>query len=532
MAKLSEETKAQIKEAIRHPVVWWKGVDLPEEKIRPWEGGIQMLAEGLKGFMSGFTGLKDKIYYGMGKDDDIRRGMIPPNWKSVHDVIRISWDAANDPVIGAYMDRRPITEKLHRWIMRFNATFSPLFILIQCFDFGMTPLQRIIQWTLVSMFADIMSTANAVSESKIWAGITPHTQQRGVIQTWKSVGGQLAEIAQGIPIALMGMRAVIGWSDYDIMIRGALLFAPLTMICRWLPSYAKQRVDFTVKVKGEDKTEEQAEAPPTLRESFAVVKHNRWFIIWVIIGIVKLLVPKTDYMNFYRFLVPPMHFKNREEPIYGEALYVLRGFTFAAPSALLQPFATKVAEKFSSKANFVRAHVVVTFFQRILTYFIGYNIRTRQYRFTWPRLLLIFTLEGIREIFDKWVPIPKGQIEYEMFDYVEWKTGQRSEGMTKAVDGMLNKLIKDNIGSVIENAVTQWTGYLGWEYPREQQPERFMKTIWPLMQVAPAVGEIIVFVILLFFKYDHDPGEVEADLIERRALAQRMKEEAREALAE
>ena len=440
----------------------------------------------------------------------------------MHDVIRISWDAANDPIIGAYMDRRRLSERLHRWIMRFNATFSPFFILLQCFDFGLTPLQRVIQWTLVTMFADIMSTVNAVSESKIWAGITPHTRQRGVIQTCKTVGGQVAELASGIPIALMGMKDLLGWSDYQIMIYGAMLFAPLTMFCRWLPSYAKQRVDFTVKVRGEasagtaaDETREQAERPPTFFECFAVVKHNRWFIIWTIIGLLKLFVPGTDFMNFYRFLVPTMYI--RKKPIGGEVLYVLRGLIFATPSALLQPFATRVAEKFSSKANFVRAHVVVSFVQYLATYFIGYD--------SWPKLIIIFTLEGIREIFDKWVPIPKGQIDFEMYDYVEWKTGLRSEGMTMAVNGMLNKLVKDNVGSVIGNAVTQWTGFLGWEFPREQQPERFMKSIWPLRYLAPAIGEVIVFIVLLFFKYDHDPREVEADLIERRALARRMKEE-------
>jgi len=114
MAKMSAETKAKVKEAARRPVVWWRGAGLPEEKIRPWEGGIQFLKEALKGFMGGFTGIKDRLYLGMGE------GKIPPNWKSVHDVIRITWDAANDPPIGAYMDRHRLSEKIHRWIMRFN----------------------------------------------------------------------------------------------------------------------------------------------------------------------------------------------------------------------------------------------------------------------------------------------------------------------------------------------------------------------------------------------------------------------------
>ena len=51
MAKMSDESKAKVKQAARHPVTWWKGAELPEESIRPWENGIQFLAEALKGFM-------------------------------------------------------------------------------------------------------------------------------------------------------------------------------------------------------------------------------------------------------------------------------------------------------------------------------------------------------------------------------------------------------------------------------------------------------------------------------------------------
>jgi len=516
MAELRAETKAQIKEAIRHPIVWWKGTGLPEENIRPWEGGIQLLAEALKGFMKGYTDMKDRLYIGKAE------GKIQPNWKSVHDVTKISWDAVNDPLIGTYMDRKLFSENVHRWLMRFNATFSPFFILIQCFDFGMTPLQRVIQWTLVSMFADMMSTANAVSEAKIWAGITPHTKQRGIVQVCKTVGGQLSNTAGGIPMLLMSLKEIIGLTDYQIMIYGALIFAPLTIFCRWLPSYAKQRVDFTVKVRGEDneasaaQAQGQAERPPSFRESLAVVKHNRWFIMNSVVNLLRVLLPKTDEMFLYRFLLPKMKF--RDKNVGGEFLWVFKNAVFGLPGLLLQPFALKFVEKFNGKLSFLKVHEVVIIATTTAKYLVGYK--------SVPRLFFMFSMDLIREILDRWSPVPKGQLDYEMLDYVEWKTGQRSEGMTLAVDGMLNKLIKNNISSVLGNAVTQWTGFQGWEFPVEQQPERFLKSIWPLLHIGKIVGEIIYLIALFWFKYPHDPQEVEADLIERRALAQKMKEEA------
>jgi len=506
MTKMSAEARARFRQALRHPAAWWRGDGLPEENIRPWEGGIQLFAEGLKGFMSGFTNMKDRLYLGLGE------GKIPPNWKSVHDVTKITWDALNDPMIGMYMDRRRFSVKLHRWIMRFNATFSPFFILVQCFNFGLSPLQRVILWTAVSMLSDVMSTTNAVSEAKIWAGITPHTQQRGVVQLCKTIGGQLAAATKGLPTGLMGLTAFTGLTDYQTMIYGALIFMPLTIFCRWLPSFAKQRVDFMKKINPDGTPQE--EKPPTFRESFAVVKHNRWFMMNTMINFLRVFLPKTDEMFFYRFLAPKITIAGKN--VGGETLWMVKNIVFGMPGILVQPFALKVVGKFGDKLNYLKLHTFVVIATTLAKYLVGYK--------TWPRLIFNYFMDTTREIFDRWAPVPKGQLDFEMYDYVEWKTGLRSEGMTIAVDGMLGKLINNNVSSVLGNAVNQWTGYQGYDIP--QQPERFLKSIWPLLHLGKIMGETIYLAALFWFKYPHDPKEVEADLIERRALAQKLKEEA------
>ncbi|MCL2299482.1 MAG: MFS transporter [Firmicutes bacterium] len=515
-----DDANSKTKQALRHPLAWWRGADLPEEKIRPWEGGIQLFAEGLKGFMKGFTDMRDMYYIGD------YEGKILPNWKSVHDVTRVTLDGLSNPVIGSMMDRGRYGVRAHRWIMRFNATLSPLLIMLQCFQFGgMTPFQRIIEWTLVSVLANLISTTNAVSETKLWAGITPLTEQRGIIQTCKTVGNQLASAASGIPMIFIGLMEQLGLSYYQIMVYGALIFAPLTIFCRWLPTYAKQRVDFTVRVKGEDQAEEPSQHAPTFKESFAVVKHNRWFMMQTAVNLMRMFFPKTDYKYLYRFLLEDRSKTKildkliiNGKPAGGEILYVLKNVTFGLVGVLFQPFAVKVIAKFKDKVNFVRAHTVVSLVTTAAMFLVRYE--------TWPRLLFMFTAEMVRELFDRWSPIAQELIRYEMFDYVEWKTGQRSEGMTTAVDAMINKLIRDNVGNVVGNAVTQWTGFKGYVVPVEEQPERFKSAIWPLLFVGKFVGELFALGAYLWFKYPRDPGEVEADLIERRALAQQRMEEA------
>ncbi|MCL2494242.1 MAG: MFS transporter [Oscillospiraceae bacterium] len=515
MAKMKPETKEKIKYAVRHPVVWWRGADLPEEDIRPWEGGIQFFGEALKGFMGGFTGMRGRLYEGKAE------GKIPPNWLSVKSVVNTTWDAVNDPMIGSYMDYRRASSNTYRLIMRINATLSPIFTCFLLLNLGISPLTRVIMWGVFDFLWDIMSTANGVSDSKIWAGITPHTKQRGYVQVCKTLGNQMSQALSAISLLLLGLKDVLNLDDYRVMVYGALLFAPLTIFCRWLPSFAKQRVDFTQQVAGEDNKANGTEKPPTFRESFAVVRHNRWFMMNTILNFVTVLTPSTDGMFLYRFLLPQTGIFSKTmiggKPINGEMILFIKNTIMGNPGTFLQPFALQAIRRLGGELNFIRFKNGLDLVSNILKFVIGYK--------TFPRLMVMFTIEMIQDIFNKWSPVAGNQINYQMLDYVEWKTGQRSEGMTMAVDGMFSKLITRNAGSIIDNAVRDWSDYQGWDIPVEQQPTRFLNTIWPLMFVGPIIDGALWLGARLWFKYPHDPKEVEADLVERRALAAKLKEE-------
>jgi len=514
MAKINPEIKAQIKEAARHPVTWWKGADLPEETIRPWEGGIQFFAEALKGFFQGFESMCNRFYVGLGE------GKVPPLYNSVSEVVRVTWDAINDPIIGLHMDSKRYSSTIHRWVMRGNATLSPLLILFRCFHFGLSPVQRVVQWMIFNVVADFISTANAVSEAKIWAGITPYSEKRGQLRMFKGIGKTVGALFTGIPVLLQGFREVLGITDYQIMVYGALIFVPLAIFCRWLPTFAMQRIDYTVKVnaEGEEVPEEEKEPREekiSIWKSLSIVKHNRWFIIWTIVWFLRVFIPGTNKMYLYRFLIPMIERNGKRYG--GEILFTAKNILFTWPGFFLAPFAMRAVKLFRGPVNMIRADIVVIIFTHLTSYFVGYK--------SLPRLAYLWTMEGFRHIFENWRDVPHNIVQNQMYDYVEWKTGYRSEGLQAAVDGMFNKIVKNNLGAVIGGVVEQWTQYQGWDIPVEKQQPRFLNTIWPLMHLGAVAGEILTLGFILWFRYPHDPVEVEADLIERRALAQQMKEE-------
>lgn len=513
MPKISEETREQVQEAVRHPVSWWKGAGLPEEKIRPWEYGIQFLSSLFPKFMDGFLNVRHKLFIGDAKNK------VNYNQKSIADVFRTVWDGLNDPLIGLFMDRKNFGANIHRIIMRAAATVVPLLTLLQCFDLGLSPVQRLISWIVIDIFSNTFSTANDVSSAKIWAGITPHSEQRGRLQMFRSVGATVGSLFSGLPWIIVGFAPNFGLelSEYQVMIWGALLFAPITLFSNWMPSFAKQRVDFTTKIEGEDEAaaDENGTAQPehrlSLKENFAIVKHNRWFMMWLLIDFIRVLVPTGDRMFIYKFLIPGKTIFKKY--FTGMALKTILDIVIEWPCFVLAPLGPRIVDRFGGPVKFIRLHMAVNLVTQIVSFAVGYK--------TWPRLITMRIMEMFRDLMSNWSPVAHNRVEYEMFDYVEWKTGYRSEGVTQSVSGILKKFIKDNAGNIIYNAVMDWTGFQSWDTPIEKQPPRFMNSIWPLLHVGPIFGEAVALIAIHWFKYPHDPKAVEADLIERRAEAQK-----------
>jgi Na+/melibiose symporter-like transporter len=236
-----------------------------------------------------------------------------------------------------------------------------------------------------------------------------------------------------------------------------------------------------------------------------------------VIGLITVLTPKTDKMYLYRFLLPKMNFLGK--PVGGEVLLFVKNSVAGTLGTILQPFALQAIRMVGGELNMLRLNSAIEAVTNLLKFLVGYN--------TFGKFAFMIAMDMIFDITNKWKPVAEKVIDYQMLDYVEWRTGLRSEGMTMAVGGFLTKLLKDNVGKVFSNAVEQWTGYLGYDIPVEQQPARFIDTIWPLLHIGAIFSSTLYFIGRAVFKYPADRAQVEADLIARRALAAAAKEEAK-----
>jgi Na+/melibiose symporter-like transporter len=112
-------------------------------------------------------------------------------------------------------------------------------------------------------------------------------------------------------------------------------------------------------------------------------------------------------------------------------------------------------------------------------------------------------------------------LQGDLYDYVEWKTGIRNEGMMSAAMGYIT-LITNNLSTILSGIIIAAIHYeplinsYGVVVP--QTDPDMLQAIWTVFTLAPAIGRIGKAVSLSFFNVDGKTKEqMMADLAVTRA---------------
>ena len=153
------------------------------------------------------------------------------------------------------------------------------------------------------------------------------------------------------------------------------------------------------------------------------------------------------------------------------------------------------------------ANVIV----RVIAYFIGFEGNN-----LWFALALI----GLGCIPMRANSIAQTYIFFDSIDYMEWKTGKRTEGITFSMQTMFTKISSGITAGLAAlalhlldyKAVEGASVYVG------TQSAAFDQWIWPLVILTPAIASLLYIVPLLFIRYTPAQRQkVETELAARRA---------------
>ncbi|MBR1811340.1 MAG: MFS transporter [Clostridia bacterium] len=183
---------------------------------------------------------------------------------------------------------------------------------------------------------------------------------------------------------------------------------------------------------------------------------------------------------------------------FGKISYgTIAGLVTGLPSYFVLPFAPKMTRKMGLKnlASFSYGFCGVAYF---IMYLVGYNpTKNTIVNFVWVTLAL--TACGAFNSVQRYCSTA---LTGDLYDYIEWKTGIRSEGTVSAAMNYVNLLINPAstfISSGIIEAAHIKSVYRNGRLVRQTNPQ-MLKSLWAVFALAPAVGRTAKAVTLWFFK--------------------------------
>jgi Na+/melibiose symporter-like transporter len=487
---------------------------------------------------TGFTGKQDFLFKEVYQ--------VPPSYLSVGGVVSSVWDAANDPVLGSWMDKKRLNSQSLRNILRLSGFVVNTLTVVKMIDGGLSAFWHVFLMALCNMTGSITGTMAGVADQKMRAAISPLSQQRGRIGVWSAMGGQFTwAIGNLLPTLLMGFQSVFHISYYQIIFFGACILLPFSITSAILPTFIRQRVDYSTPPETEEQAAERAymESLPrrarmhykmkrqatSLGHTFEVVKYNKYFIANSVANLITTLSPDVgDELMIYSYLFPkfrvpiPGAFRNLAKgkafvEMGGEALLGFKQVLCGIPSTILQPFNRQLINWMGGPLRAHKACSALKMGSNAVKYFVGYK--------SWPRLIVLILCEAVFYTANNWDGVAASMLNYEFYDYVELKTGERSEGVTTAVNNMFSKIVTNNIGLVTGNAFITWTGYKGgYKESGTTPPARYLKWMWPMFTLIPVLDQGIWLAARSMVKWTpEDNINTELALAERREVLKQMK---------
>jgi len=327
------------------------------------------------------------------------------------------WDGMNDPIMGAYFDRRAYTdEKARRY---FKTTGIPIAILLALMfaplrfsgDPGLNSWLRVAFLLLCYIPFEAMHTINGTAYMSYYNSITPNIQERsGVISRARLFSSCGSAVVGGlIPILLSSnfiSKDDVGAKTWIWM--GAALFVAVCFVVYNGLMYTRVK--------------ERILSPPQPQQKvlgiFMSLLRNKMFLILILSNTIGGLVSAGNTsMYFYDYNIGDTIWL----PIIGIA-----GFPALILASWLTP---KLCERFE-KRNIVLLCALARILINALFLAVGYQSKIFM-------AVIAFLTEIPGSI--------KGMLYWSMIadsvDYLEYKTGKRNDGSIYAVEGLMGKII-------------------------------------------------------------------------------------------
>lgn len=397
------------------------------------------------------------------------------------------FDALNDPIMGSVVDRTRTKWGKCRPFLKWMAIPIGIITLL-CF-MPVLPAQAVSTFAIISVIYVIWSVVYTVADVPYWGlstCLTNDTIVRGNILTVARLVCTLGAgiVTVGVPIITSAVTAK--YKDATGNLLPEYIYQNASTL-KW--TYFICAVVFVVVAMpmffyGFKNTKERftsTENPPSLGHNLKLLFKNKQLLLVVLSGILggaRMVYTYTGGLYFAKYVL-------RNEGLY--SLITLLVVPGGLVASLLVPWMSK---KFTKKWSYVAVHVlggVVMF----AMYFIGYDAKWKLIACA-VGLVLLGIPQGVNNI-----------ITYAMIgdtvDYLEWKTGERGEGICFAMQTLINK-IGMAVGAFIGVFSYNWAGINPAAENGVYITASGETTLWNLLVLSGAISMVLTIVPMLFYK--------------------------------
>jgi len=430
--------------------------------------------------------------------------MFPAIIVSVLLIVMKVWDGVNDPIVGSFIDKHSFKngEKMRPFLK-----YTPLPVgIFTVLLFLVFTTREDLLWLRVSYFIimyicwDLAYTVQDVSVWGITAVVSPNSDERDRFVQWARTIGSIVYggLSAGIPMVLEYIANAKGVSMAFITFVFAIIFGLGGALISYRCSYAQERIQVNRK-----------EQQVSLLESFSLLFKNKMMLLVTLANLFGALGFGGNLITyFFKYEIPA--------DFVGGGLIGALGLTtiyFAVtslPSFIGMVLADKLKKRLGGYVNVLILIQVTNIIARIIAFFIG---------FEGNKLWISMAVMGIGSIPSGASSIAQTSIFCDSVDYMEWKTGKRTEGITFSMQTSFTK-ISSGITAGLASLALAILGYTAIDNADVfigTQTAAFDAWIWPLCILTPAIASVLFIIPLLFIKYTKEKrAVVEADLKARR----------------
>lgn len=421
------------------------------------------------------------------------------------------WDGINDPIIGSIVDRHRFKngEKL-RPLLKYTPVPVGIFTVL---IFVVFSTAENLLWLRVGYFVimylcwDITYTMQDVAIWGTTAVITPDSNERDrFVQLARTVGSIFFGVAGAVIPMVMEIVAKQSGNSLALM---TVLFAAIFGLGGALLSAKCYSAQERVRLVEPDNQQ------TSILECFKLLFQNKMLLLVTLSNLFGAFAFGNNLMTyFFKYKLPEISIGDF---VLGPlTLTTVFGALTTAPSFLGMLLADKLKIKFKGYRNLLIFIQVCTLVGRVIAWAIGYEGKN----IIWTVLILALCSfpAGASSI-------AQTSLFCDSVDYMEWKTGKRTEGVTFAMQTFFTKISSGITGALGTFAL----GALGYVAVEDvpgavylgTQSEAFETWIWPLVMLTPAIAALLYLIPLLFIKYTPEQkAQVEKELAERRASSE------------